>query len=344
MGNRNSKKSKKSENSENSVNSSNSANSSNSGRKLTELKDPATIDYYEPYALKELNDKRIIYFTLKGNQIIVMTKKLNGSNDDIFIPIEYGVVESIIQLKNNIVIYGTSRGLIDIISLQKDSYESKQKIINENNGVVKLVELNNLNFASIMKNNDIILLEKKRNQYEITNKINYKSNIYFTSGIESSINNQLLITTPSIFIFVDIYKKKILKEIKVNEGKKNEDKGREDISVFTENCLRYNDIIIVAGIIQFFLIDCKKQSIIKKVNIHDNNYPCCTLTRFVGDSFVTGSGFGELAQYKLNKNGNDLEFIDKGGLYLDRVTTCVYSECGRLIIGEYNGLVILSFY
>ena len=199
MGNRNSKKSKKSENSENSensVNSSNSANSSNSGRKLTELKDPATIDYYEPYALKELNDKRIIYFTLKGNQIIVMTTNLNGSNDDIFIPIEYGVVESIIQLKNNIVIYGTSRGLIDIISLQKDSYESKQKIINENNGVVKLVELNNLNFASIMKNNDIILLEKKRNQYEITNKINYKSNIYFTSGIESSINNQLLITTP----------------------------------------------------------------------------------------------------------------------------------------------------
>ena len=153
-----------------------------------------------------------------------------------------------------------------------------------------------------------------------------------------------MVTTPSIFIFVDIYKKKFLKEIKANEESKNKDKYREDISVFTENCLRYNDIIIVAGIIQFFLIDCKKQSIIKKVKIEDNNYPCCTLTRFVGDSFVTGSGFGEMAQYKLNKDGNDLEFIAKGALYLDRVTTCVYSQCGRLIIGEYNGLVILSFY
>ena len=76
----------------------------------------------------------------------------------------------------------------------------------------------------------------------------------------------------------------------------------------------------------------------------DDDSACLTLTRFVSDTFVTGSGFGEMVQYKLNKDGNDLEVISKGALYVDRVTTNVYSRYGRYIIGEYNGLVILSFY
>ena len=92
------------------------------------------------------------------------------------------------------------------------------------------------------------------------------------------------------------------------------------------------------------MLDCDKKTIIKKVKIENDNYPCCTLTNFLDDSFISGSGFGEMMQYKLNKNGDDLIFICKGSIYLDRVTTCVYSKCGRLIMGEYNGLVILSFY
>ena len=67
------------------------------------------------------------------------------------------------------------------------------------------------------------------------------------------------------------------------------------------------------------------------------------MTKFVDDSFITGSGFGEMMQYKLNEKGDDLIFICLGAIYLDRVTTSVYSKCGRLIIGEYNGLVLLSF-
>ena len=80
------------------------------------------------------------------------------------------------------------------------------------------------------------------------------------------------------------------------------------------------------------------------MKIENADYPCCTLTKFVDESFITGSGFGEMIQYKLNEKGDDLIFICAGSIYLDRVTTCVYSKCGRLIIGEYNGLVILSFY
>ena len=76
----------------------------------------------------------------------------------------------------------------------------------------------------------------------------------------------------------------------------------------------------------------------------DDDYACLTLTRFVSDTFVTGSGFGEMVQYKLNKDGSDLEVISTGALYVDRVRTNVYSRCGRYIIGEYNGLVILSFH
>ena len=147
--------------------------------------------------------------------------------------------------------------------------------------------------------------------------------------------------------------KKILKEIKAKEDdkiekEKNEEGERkykkEDISLFNENCLRYDNTIIVAGIFQLFLIDCTNQSIIKKVKFVDDNSACLTLTRFVSDTFVTGSGFGEMVQYKLNKDGSDLEVISTGALYADRVRTNVYSRCGRYIIGEYNGLVILSFH
>ena len=319
-----------------------------SGKKLSELQNPATIPFYEPYALTELNDGRIIYYTLKNYQIIVMTVSLNGHGDDIFIPIESGSVESIIQLKNNLIIYGTNKGLIDIISLKKDSYVSNQKIINENDNIIKIVELNNCNFVSIMRDNCLKLYEKTKQQYENTKIINYKSDdTYFISGIESSINNYLLVISFSKFLFVDIYKEKILKEIKViNEKENNIDEKKVNnkaISLFTENCLRYNNTIIVAGIFHIFLIDCVKQIIIKKVKIENDNYPCCTLTKFVDDSFITGSGFGEMMQYKLNEKGDDLIFICLGAIYLDRVTTCVYSKCGRLIIGEYNGLVLLSF-
>lgn len=108
-----------------------SSNSTYTGRKLEELRGPATISFYEPSALKELNDGRIIYFTLKGYKIIVMSIDLNGHEDDIIFKLDCGIVESIIQLKNKLVIYGTNRGLIEIISLNKNSYESKQKIINE---------------------------------------------------------------------------------------------------------------------------------------------------------------------------------------------------------------------
>ena len=149
-----------------------------SGKKLSELQDPATIPFYEPYALTELNDGRIIYFTLKDYQIIVMTISLNGHEDDIFIPIESGSVESIIQLKNNLVIYGTNNGLIDIISLKKDSYVSNQKIINKSDYIIKLVELNNFNFVSIMRDNYIILYEKTKQQYENTKIINQMIHIF----------------------------------------------------------------------------------------------------------------------------------------------------------------------
>ena len=253
-------------------------------------------------------------------------------------------------MKNKLVIYGTNHGLIEIISLNKNSYESKQKIINEENSIIKLVEMANSNFVSLMGTNDIKLYEKKNEKYENTVTINYKKeNIsWFTSGIESFIDNQLLVTTPFTFLFVDMQNKKILKEIKAKEDDKKEKEERkykkEDISIFNENCLRYDNIIVVAGIFQLFLIDCTNQSIIKKVKIVNDNFPCLTLTRFVSDTFVTGSGFGEMVQYKLNKDGNDLEVISKGALYVDRVTTNVYSRCGRYIIGEYNGLVILSFY
>ena len=317
------------------------------------MSDPATIGFYEPNALKELDDGRIIYFTLKGYKIIVMSIDLNGHEDDIMFEIDSGSVESIIQLKNKLVIYGTDHGLIEIISLNKNSYESKQKIINKDNMIIKLVEMADSNFVSLMGTNDIKLYEKKNEQYENTVTINYKKeNIaWFTSGIESFIDNQLLVTTPFTFLFVDMQNKKILKEIKAKEeDKKEKEKNeeerkfrKEDISIFNENCVRYNNTIIVAGISQLFLIDCTNHTIIKKIKIVDN-FPCLTLTRFVSDTFVTGSGFGEMVQYKLNKEGNELEVISKGALYVDRVRTNVYSRCGRYIIGEYNGLVILSFY
>ena len=76
----------------------------------------------------------------------------------------------------------------------------------------------------------------------------------------------------------------------------------------------------------------------------NNSFPCLTLAKFVSDTFVTGSRFGEMLQYKLNKDGNDLDLISKGSLYLDRVVSSFYSQSYRYIIGEYNGLLILSFY
>ena len=83
--------------------------SSYSGKLLSKLQDPECIDYYEPYTLKELSDGRIIYFTSKGYQIIVMSIDLKGYEEDIFIKIE-SVVSSIIQLKNGVVIYSTNNG------------------------------------------------------------------------------------------------------------------------------------------------------------------------------------------------------------------------------------------
>ena len=319
----------------------------NSEKKLSDLKDPCTIDYYEPSSLTELKDGRIIYYTSKDDLIIVMSISLQGHEDDIIIKTEIGYegVSSIIQLQNDLVVYSEFAGFIEIITLEKNSYISNQKIINKSDGIIRLVELNDLNFASIMRNNKIKLFQKLGEKYENTKTIEYKSDEYFLSGIESSLNNNILVISYSKFIFVNIYNQEILKEIKANEEIKEDEKfSTKEISPFTENCLRYKNIIIVAGIRQFYLIDCDKQIIIKKVKIENNNYPCCSLTRFVGDTFITGSGFGEMAQYKLNEIGDDLNFICKGSLYLDRVTTCVYSKCGRLIIGEYNGLVILSFY
>ena len=70
-----------------------SSNSTYTGRKLEELTDPATISFYEPSALKELNDGRIIYYTLKGHKIIVMSIDLNGHEDDIMFEIDSGIVE-----------------------------------------------------------------------------------------------------------------------------------------------------------------------------------------------------------------------------------------------------------
>lgn len=205
MGHKHSKKAKKSE----SENTTKKEESKNSGKKLTELQDPSTIDNYEPYALLELHDERIIYFTLKGYKIIVMTINLNGYEEDIVFETKNGPVESIIELKNNNVVYGTNGGLIEIIALQKNSFKSIQRILDEEDGITRLVELNDLNFVAITKNNNIILYELSKGIYESTKKINYKSEkIYFTSGIESSINNNLLVTSPTIFFFVDVYKKK----------------------------------------------------------------------------------------------------------------------------------------
>lgn len=144
-----------------------SSNSTYTGRKLEELRDPATIGFYEPNALKELDDGRIIYFTSKGCKIIVMSIDLNGHEDDIMFEIDIGFVESIIQLKNKLVIYGTNYGLIEIISLNKNSYESKQKITNEKNSIQKLVEMTNSSFVSLMGTNDIKLYEKKMNNMKI---------------------------------------------------------------------------------------------------------------------------------------------------------------------------------
>jgi hypothetical protein len=76
-------------------------------------------------------------------------------------------LESIIQLKNKLVIYGTNYGLIEIISLNKNSYESKQKITNEKNSIKKLVEMTNSSFVSLMGTNDIKLYEKKMNNMKI---------------------------------------------------------------------------------------------------------------------------------------------------------------------------------
>ena len=314
--------------------------SSYSGKLLSKLQDPVTIDFYEPYALTELSDGRIIYFTLKNYQIIVMSISLKGHEDDIIIKIG-GTVSSIIQLKNDVVIYSINNGIIELINLKKNSYGSIQKIENEEDYIIKLVELNDLNFISIMSNNSIKLFQKSNDKYENTKVIKYESQEYFLSGIESSINNNLLIISFSKFLFVDIYNEKVIKEIKAGD---NEDcKGKKEISPFVDNCLKYKNTIIVAGIDKFYLIDCIKQEIIKKIK-NEYDFPCCSLTRFVDGSFITGSGFGEMLQFIINEKGDDLIFICQGALYLDRVTTCVYSKCGRLIIGEYNGLVILSYY
>lgn len=318
--------------------------SSYSGKLLSKLQDPAAIDFYEPYALKELSDGRIIYFTLKGYQIIVMSISLKGHEDDIFIKIK-SPVSSIIQLKNDVVVYSTKNGgIIELINLKKNSYDSIQKLENSEDYIIKLVELNDLNFVSIMENNIIKLFQKVKDSYTNTKMIKYESEEYFLSGIESSLNNNLLIISFSKFLFVDIYNEKVLKEIKAKEDVNDEDKYKKEISPFSENCLRYNNTIIVAGINKFYLIDCVKQELIKKINNEYENFPCCTLTSFADGSFITGSGFGEMLQFIINEKGDDLIFICKGALYLDRVTTCVYSKCGRLIIGEYNGLVVLSYY
>ena len=143
-----------------------------SGKLLSKLEDPVTIDFYEPFALTELSDRRIIYFTLKDYQIIVMTINLKGHEDDIFIKIE-DTVSSIIQLKNDVVIYSTFGGIIELINLKKNSYDSIQKIENEGDKIIKLVELNDLNFVSIMSNNIIKLFQKSSDKYENTKVINY---------------------------------------------------------------------------------------------------------------------------------------------------------------------------
>ena len=51
----------------------------NSEKKLSDLKDPCTIDYYEPSSLTELKDGRIIYYTSKDDLIIVMFYKSSRS-------------------------------------------------------------------------------------------------------------------------------------------------------------------------------------------------------------------------------------------------------------------------
>jgi len=191
--------------------------SSYSGKLLSKLQDPATIDFYEPYALKELSDGRIIYFTLKGYQIIVMSISLKGHEDDIFIKIK-SPVSSIIQLKNDVVVYSTNNGgIIELIKLKKNSYDSIQKLENSEDYIIKLVELNDLNFVSIMENNSIKLFQKDKDSYTNTKMIKYESEEYFLSGIESSLNNNLLIISFSKFLFVDIYNEKVLKEIKAKE-------------------------------------------------------------------------------------------------------------------------------
>ena len=64
-----------------------------------------------------------------------------------------------------------------------------------------------------MGTNDVKLYEKNGLD-ENTVTLNYKIGfiLCFTSGIESFIENQLLIITPFTFIFVDMQNKKILKK------------------------------------------------------------------------------------------------------------------------------------
>jgi hypothetical protein len=307
----------------------------------------------------ELNDGRIIFHS--NCEIIVLS--LNSRETNIDLKIRIGsYVCSIMQLKNNLIVYATYKGIIEIISLKKNSYESIQKINDESEKtdedekediVIKLVELNDLNFVAIMKHKNIKLYEKKNNKYEntITMNCELESEIEFLGGIESSLDKNLFVISNIKFIFVDIYNKKILNELNIIEKEKEksdieneeENNNNEIISDFKENCIRYNNTIIVAGMLQIHLIDCIKMTIIKHIKIEEDNYPCITLTKFVGETFVTGDGFGEMMQYKLNKNGDDLIIIDKGEIYLEGVTTNVYSRCGIFIIGESSGLVMLKF-
>jgi hypothetical protein len=100
-----------------------------------------------------------------------------------------------------------------------------------------------------MRNNKIKLFQKIGEKYENTKTIEYKSDEYFLSGIESSLNYNILVISYSKFIFVNIYNQEILKEIKANEEIKEDEKfSTKEISPFTENCLRYKNMIIVAGI------------------------------------------------------------------------------------------------
>ena len=56
---------------------------------------------------------------------------------------------------------------INVISLKKDSYVSNQKIINKNDYIIKLVELNNFNFVSIMRDNYIKFMKKQNSNMKI---------------------------------------------------------------------------------------------------------------------------------------------------------------------------------